>query len=57
MCNLPISEDKAVELHQIVKNGIRENNKRLKINDLKNLAREIQDSLQRIKTCHGNRRR
>lgn len=35
MCNLPISEAKAIELHQIVKNGIRQMNKRLKVNNLK----------------------
>lgn len=57
MCNLPISEPKAIELHQAVKNGIKQYNKKLKANNLKQLVRQIQDSLQRIKTCHGNWRR
>lgn len=39
MCNLPISEAKAIELHQNVKNGIKQFNKKLKLNNLKPLVR------------------
>ena len=41
MCNLPISEEVAVDLHMIVKNGIRQHNKKLKANNLKETIRQI----------------
>lgn len=57
MCQLPMSEEKAFDLHQQIKDCIRDHGLRLKAWNLKNKFRDIQDHIQKIKTCHGNRRR
>lgn len=57
MCDLPLSEELAMNYHSKIKNIIRIYKIQMKDFCIKDKVRTIQDQLQRVKICHANRRR